>query len=61
MFGDSDDGVDSGEQRDLIIVFRPQIANPVAARYGFAPNPRCLLVNGAGLPAGPFRAPPAPN
>lgn len=56
MFGDSDDGVDSGEQRDLITIFRPQVANPAAAHYGFAPNPACNLVNGAGLPASSFRA-----
>lgn len=41
---------------DEIIVFSSRAVNPVAVRYGFAPNPRCNLVNGAGLPASPFRA-----
>ncbi len=39
-----------------IAVFSPGIAEPVAVRYGFAPNPRCTVVNGAGLPASPFEA-----
>ena len=39
-----------------IIVFSSQVSKPVAVRYGFAPNPRCNLVNGVGLPTSPFRA-----
>jgi sialate O-acetylesterase len=33
-----------------IIVSSFQVAKPVVVRYGFAPNPRCNLVGGAGLP-----------
>jgi sialate O-acetylesterase len=31
------------------------VAEPVAARYGWSKNPDCNLVNGADLPASPFR------
>lgn len=41
---------------DEIIVLNSQTVKPVAVRYGFATNPHCNLVNGAGLPASPFRA-----
>jgi len=34
----------------------PQVAEPVAVRYGWADDPGCNLVNAAGLPAGPFRS-----
>ena len=33
----------------------PGVAAPAAVRYGWAPNPKCDLVNAAGLPASPFR------
>lgn len=35
----------------------PDIAKPVAVRYAWANSPAANLVNGAGLPAGPFRFP----
>ncbi len=38
-----------------VIVSAPDVANPIAVRYGWADNPRCNLYNGAGLPASPFR------
>ena len=38
-----------------IIVSSPDVANPVAVRYAWANNPVCNLVNGAGLPASPFK------
>ncbi|WP_407430319.1 sialate O-acetylesterase [Arcticibacter sp.] len=38
-----------------IVVSSPQVAKPVAVRYAWANNPVCNLVNGAGLPASPFR------
>ncbi len=38
-----------------VVVSSPQVAEPVAVRYGWANNPACTLVNGAGLPASPFR------
>lgn len=34
----------------------PSVARPVSVRYGWADDPVCNLVNGAGLPASPFRA-----
>lgn len=38
-----------------VIVSSPEVANPVAVRYGWGNNPSCNLYNGAGLPASPFR------
>lgn len=40
---------------DEVIAWNPQITRPVAARYAWASNPVCNLVNTAGLPASPFR------
>ena len=40
---------------DDVVVSAPGVPHPVAARYAWAQNPSCNLVNGAGLPAGPFR------
>ncbi|MBB5352125.1 sialate O-acetylesterase [Haloferula luteola] len=33
----------------------PEVANPVSVRYGWAAVPDANLINGAGLPASPFR------
>ena len=38
-----------------VIVSSPQVAKPVAVRYGWDINPVCNLYNQAGLPAVPFR------
>lgn len=38
-----------------VVVSSPQVPDPVAVRYAWASNPDCNLVNGAGLPASPFR------
>jgi sialate O-acetylesterase len=38
-----------------VVVSSPEVEKPVAVRYGWADNPDCNLVNGAGLPASPFR------
>ncbi|BDI29004.1 9-O-acetylesterase [Capsulimonas corticalis] len=38
-----------------VIVSSPEISHPAAVRYAWADNPVCSLVNGAGLPALPFR------
>jgi len=38
-----------------VVVDHEAIASPWAVRYAWANNPRCNLVNGAGLPASPFR------
>ncbi|MBM3860131.1 MAG: sialate O-acetylesterase [Verrucomicrobia bacterium] len=40
---------------ETIIVSSPRVAKPVAVRYAWAGNPICNLINGAGLPASPFR------
>jgi len=40
---------------DHVIVSSPQVAAPVAVRYGWADNPAVNLVNATGLPASPFR------
>jgi sialate O-acetylesterase len=41
---------------DHIVVTGPKVPNPVAIRYAWADNPECNLVNGADLPASPFRS-----
>jgi len=38
-----------------VIVTSPDVPQPVAARYAWQDWPDCNLVNGAGLPASPFR------
>ena len=38
-----------------VFVFCHEVDNPVSVRYAWANNPECNLVNGAGLPASPFR------
>ena len=38
-----------------VVVSSADVPTPVAVRYGWAPNPKCDLVNAAGLPASPFR------
>jgi sialate O-acetylesterase len=38
-----------------VIVSSPEVKSPVAVRYAWADNPSAPLVNGAGLPASPFR------
>ncbi|MCL4693705.1 MAG: sialate O-acetylesterase [Candidatus Hydrogenedentes bacterium] len=40
---------------NAVVVSSPDVANPVAVRYGWGDNPLCNLYNGAGLPASPFR------
>lgn len=40
---------------DHVLISSPQVAKPVAVRYGWSDNPECNLVNEAGLPASPFR------
>ncbi len=40
---------------DEIVVWNPNIPQPVSVRYAWASNPVCNLYNGAGLPASPFR------
>lgn len=40
---------------DKVIVSAEGLTNPAAVRYAWADNPECNLINGAGLPASPFR------
>jgi len=40
---------------DTVVVSSPEVAKPVAVRYGWAANPVVNLCNGKGLPASPFR------
>ena len=42
-------------ENGTIVVSSDKISEPLAVRYGWADNPECNLVNGAGLPAIPFR------
>jgi len=46
---------DAGIDGDSVVVWSPEVGEPVAVRYGWANNPTCNLYNGAGLPAAPFR------
>ena len=41
---------------ESIVASSPDVVKPIAVRYGWDPNPACNLVNGAGLPASPFRS-----
>lgn len=38
-----------------VVVSSPEVPHPIAIRYAWSDNPKCNLVNGDGLPAGPFR------
>lgn len=40
---------------ETVVVSSPEVAQPVAVRYGWANNPVVNLYNQAGLPASPFR------
>jgi sialate O-acetylesterase len=42
-------------QGDTVVVSSPDVAEPVAVRYGWANHPICGLFNRDGLPASPFR------
>lgn len=46
---------DARIDKDTVILSSPGVAKPIAVRYAWADNPDCNLVNGAGLPATPFR------
>ena len=46
---------DAEVQGDHVIVSSPSVKEPVAARYAWADNPECNLINATGLPASPFR------
>jgi len=46
---------DAEIQGDHIVISSPQVATPVAVRYGWDDNPECNLINSTGLPASPFR------
>jgi sialate O-acetylesterase len=43
------------EGLDQVIVYSPEVQNPVAVRFGWANYPVVNLWNKAGLPASPFR------
>ena len=40
---------------ERVIVSSPQVETPLAVRYAWENDPKCNLVNAAGLPATPFR------
>lgn len=46
---------DAKIQGNSVEVSSPDVAKPVAVRYGWANNPEVTLYNGEGLPASPFR------
>ena len=39
---------------ETIVASSPEVAKPVAVRYGWAASPQCNVFNGDGLPASPF-------
>ncbi len=49
---------DATIENATVIVRHHDIRRPVTVRYAWADNPDCNLVNGAGLPASPFRTDP---
>jgi sialate O-acetylesterase len=46
---------DAKIEGNTVVVSSSEVAFPLAVRYAWADNPECNLVNGAGLPASPFR------
>ncbi|MCA9141344.1 MAG: sialate O-acetylesterase [Planctomycetales bacterium] len=52
-FYPADAGID--KETGLLVLSSKKVHTPVAARYNWADNPDGNLVNGAGLPAAPFR------
>jgi sialate O-acetylesterase len=46
---------DAKIEGDMIVVSSPEVAKPVAVRYGWDKNPIVSLYNKAMLPASPFR------
>jgi sialate O-acetylesterase len=46
---------DASIEGNSVVVRSDKVPSPVAVRYAWASNPTCNLVNGAGLPASPFR------
>jgi len=46
---------DAAIEGKKVVVSSPAVKKPVAVRYGWADNPSATLMNGAGLPASPFR------
>lgn len=49
---------DAEIQGDKVFVSSPAVTQPIAVRYAWGDNPSCNLVNGADLPAVPFRTEP---
>lgn len=43
------------EGKHSVVVWSPQVPEPIAVRYAWANNPTCNLYNASGLPAVPFR------
>jgi sialate O-acetylesterase len=41
---------------ETVVVSSPEVADPKAVRYAWANAPQGNLINGAGLPARPFRS-----
>ena len=39
----------------IVVVWSPEVSNPVAVRYAWADNPKCNLFSKDSLPASPFR------
>ena len=46
---------DARIEGDTVVVFSPEVPNPLEVRYAWQSNPAATLYNGAGLPAVPFR------
>jgi sialate O-acetylesterase len=46
---------------DTVVIRADSVQNPAEARYAWANNPECNLINAAGLPASPFRTDDRPG
>jgi sialate O-acetylesterase len=46
---------DAKIEGDTVVASSPAVKSPAAVRYAWANNPKCNLINKAGLPASPFR------
>jgi len=53
-FAPADARIEHSAEGSTIVLTSSAVAQPVAARYGWANSPECHLYNSAGLPASPF-------
>ena len=47
---------DARIEGETVVVSSTRMKTPIAVRYAWEDDPACNLMNGAGLPASPFRS-----